>query len=115
MGDFLISARSLKRLLDSGVPPLLLDVRNAAAVTASGLAVPGALWRDPALVADWGREPARGRTVILYCVHGHEVSRRVGAALRAQGLDARILEGGFEGWRAAGGAVVPVPEAETAR
>ena len=42
------------------------------------------------------------RPVIVYCVHGHEVSRSVALQLRAAGLDARFLRDGIEGWQAAG-------------
>jgi Fe-Mn family superoxide dismutase len=45
-------------------------------------------------------------------VHGHEVSRSVRDALRRRGVMARIVEGGIEGWRAAGGPVVAMREGD---
>jgi Fe-Mn family superoxide dismutase len=40
--------------------------------------------------------------VVVYCVHGHEVSRATALRLRAAGLDARFLRGGIAAWEAAG-------------
>lgn len=45
--------------------------------------------------------------MVAYCVHGHEVSRGVVDRLRALGLEAALLEGGIETWKAAGGPVTP--------
>ena len=35
--------------------------------------------------------------VVTYCVYGHHVSQEAAAVLRAAGLNARALAGGFEG------------------
>ena len=45
--------------------------------------------------------------MVVYCVHGHEVSQQAAQTLMAQGLDARMLAGGLAGWREQGGDVVP--------
>jgi rhodanese-related sulfurtransferase len=45
--------------------------------------------------------------VLVYCVHGHEVSQTAAALLRAAGFDARHLQGGFEGWAAQGRPISP--------
>ncbi len=37
------------------------------------------------------------REVVVYCVHGHEVSQQAAATLRQASWNARFLEGGFEG------------------
>src|ERR687891_617863 len=42
---------------------------------------------------------------IVYCVHGREVSQGAAAVLSEAGVAARYLEGGLEGWNAAGGAL----------
>ena len=112
MGDFSISVAGLANLLDSNQPPLLFDVRKPQAYMDSGWTLPSACWRDPAGVDQWAREIPEGSLVVVYCVHGHEVSQGVGTALRKRGCDARVLEGGFEAWCAARGAAVPAPEAE---
>ena len=44
--------------------------------------------------------------MVVYCVHGHNVSQGAAAALRARGVYARVLAGGIEGWRDAGGVLM---------
>lgn len=39
---------------------------------------------------------------MFFCVHGHEVSQGITAALCAMGKDAKYLEGGFSEWQKAG-------------
>jgi hypothetical protein len=58
----------------------------------------GALRRDPTTVDEWQGGLASERPVVVYCVHGHEVSQGIAAALAQAGLDARYLEGGIAGW-----------------
>lgn len=83
---------------------LVLDVRKEPAFRASGSMIPAASWRHPFEVDSWadGIEGA----VVVYCVHGHEVSHGVAAYLRARGIDARYLEGGFEAYVESGGDTV---------
>lgn len=93
---------ALAALMRSDHPPLIVDVRRAPAFVADPRRLLGALRRDPAAVADWMGDLPTGRRIVVYCVHGHEVSRGVRDRLRAAGHDAVILAGGFEGWVAAG-------------
>jgi hypothetical protein len=53
-------------------------------------------------VERWGGDLPRGRPVVVYCVHGHEVSQGAAAALAAIGVEARYLEGGIAAWRESG-------------
>jgi rhodanese-related sulfurtransferase len=78
--------------------PSLFDVRRTASFEADDTVIVGALRRDPEQVAAWERDLSRQRSVVVYCVHGHEVSQRVAASLRAHDIDARYLEGGITGW-----------------
>ena len=80
----------------------LLDVRRAGVFEAASQMLPTAHWRDPSLVGDWGRSLDPAREVVVYCVYGHEVGRSTALRLRAQGLKARFLRGGFDGWQSAG-------------
>jgi hypothetical protein len=41
----------------------------------------------------------RARSVVVYCMHGHEVSQAVAKALGEHGIAARYLEGGIEAWK----------------
>ena len=87
----------------------LLDVRRAQARAADGSDIPDARWLDPALWLDWKNEIGNQRPVVVYCAHGHEISQGLCAKLRAMAVDARHLEGGISGWKAAGQPVVPCP------
>ena len=87
---------------------ILVDVRRSGVFAEATEAVRGARWRDPAKVAEWAAEFPKDRKVIVYCVYGHEVGRATAMRLRAAGMDARFLQGGFEGWKAAGRPVQPV-------
>lgn len=91
-------------------PPLLIDVRRRAAFqTAEHMAAP-ALRRDPESVTAWANSLPAASTVVVYCVHGHEVSQAAAKALRDRGLTAYYLEGGLEeGWKANGGELVRKP------
>ena len=81
---------------------LLIDVRRAPAYERAATLIPGARWHDPAHLQAWIDTLPTDRPVVVYCVHGHEVSRGAALRLRAAGVDARFLRGGIEGWQAAG-------------
>jgi Fe-Mn family superoxide dismutase len=85
----------------------LLDVRRAGMFDKTETMIPGATWRDPAAVATWARDVPRDQEVVVYCVYGHEVGRATALRLRAQGVRARFLRGGIDGWQAAGRPVDP--------
>ena len=81
---------------------LLLDVRRAGVFDAAATMIPGARWCDPAAVARWAIELPSDRDVVVYCVYGHEVGRSTAMRLCAAGVKARYLQGGIDGWQAAG-------------
>jgi superoxide dismutase, Fe-Mn family len=83
----------------------VFDVRRAAVFDAAPTLIPGAHWRDPAAVGTWAAELPADREVVVYCVYGHEVGRATALRLRAQGVNARYLQGGIDGWLAAGRSV----------
>jgi len=83
-----VTAAELRERLRGENPPLVVDVRKNPAFLAAPDMIRGALRRDPEKL---GVLP--GDYVVVYCVHGHEVSQ--GAA---KALGARYLEGGIEHW-----------------
>ncbi len=80
---------------------LVLDVRRAGMFKQAPTLILGADWRDPVAVADWASTIPAGREVVVYCVYGHEVGRSTALRLRSQGVSARYLRGGIDGWQAA--------------
>lgn len=101
--------------MDRGIKPealkneltgkLILDVRRAADREAAPAQLPGAQWKNPEQLAEWADSLPRDQDIVLYCARGGSVSNSVVNALQAKGLKARFIEGGLEGWKAAGGAV----------
>ena len=63
------------------------------------LAQSGAMPRRP---TQWMAEFDLARPIVAACKAGHEMSQSTVAQLRADGIDARVLEGGYEGWTKAG-------------
>lgn len=105
-----ISAASLRKSLSSDRPPLVIDVRKAERFREAPDLIRGALRRDPLHVADWGKTLPRNAEVVVYCVHGHEVSQGAATA-----LGAHYLEGGIEAWRADGGELFGKPKGASSR
>lgn len=87
---------------DAALTPHCIDVRRASVFEAAPSTLPRARWRDPAAIATWAAELPADEGVVVYCVHGHDVSRAAALRLRAAGIPARFLQGGLEGWVAAG-------------
>jgi rhodanese-related sulfurtransferase len=85
--------------------PLIIDVRRNPAFIASGSVIAGCLRRDPDALGSWSGTLPIGRDVVVYCVHGHEVSQQAASGLRAVGHGASFLIGGFQAWVDAGGAL----------
>jgi rhodanese-related sulfurtransferase len=95
----------LRALIADRARIALFDVRRRPVFEAEPGLIPGAVWRDPEQVARWAQELSPNRCAVVYCAHGHEVSRGVADRLRALGFDAALLVGGIEAWKAPGGPV----------
>lgn len=91
-----ISPEQFTAALGRADAPLVLDVRRAERFAESPVILPRARHCLPEAVARFAASnpPA---AVVVYCVHGHEVSHEAAAQLRAAGWDARVLAGGIEG------------------
>jgi rhodanese-related sulfurtransferase len=114
--DASITASELKSALVGSEPPLLIDVRRTPAFRAAPDMAAGALRHDPAAVASWAKELPRASSVVVYCMHGHEVSQNAAKALRELGIAARYLEGGLdEGWKAGSGELMGKPKEGSTR
>lgn len=104
-----IAPSDLRDLIAQGAPMALLDVRRADDRAKEPAAIPGADWRDPLAIDLWSSDLDPNLEIVLYCVRGGSVSNSVLDSLRAKGLKARYIEGGLEGWKAAGGATETRP------
>jgi rhodanese-related sulfurtransferase len=108
--DASINAATLKQSIRSSEPPLVIDVRRTERFRESPYLVKGALRRDPEKVLEWKKSLPPAASVVVYCVHGHEVSQGV-----AKALQAKYLEGGLEHWKEQGGEVAAKPKGASTR
>ncbi len=108
--DASVTAAELKQSLARPSPPILIDVRRNERFRESPCVIRGALHRDPAAVDSWKSTLPAAASVVVYCVHGHEVSQGV-----AKALGARYLEGGIEHWKEGGGALSAKPAGAATR
>lgn len=112
--DASITASALQSLVATA-HPLVIDVRRSERFRESPEMLRGALRRDPEQVADWAGTLPRASSVVVYCVHGHEVSQGAAKALREAGIRARYLEGGIEHWKESGGDLAHKPTGGSTR
>ena len=103
--DRTIPPNELKKMRNSSIV-VILDVRRKSDLDASREKILGATWCDPDAMDEWLDKIPKHREVVLYCVRGGSVSNAVVDALQAKGVQARFIEGGIEGWKAAGGDTV---------
>jgi rhodanese-related sulfurtransferase len=103
--DAALSSSELQSAFRGDQPPLVIDVRPREEFRGAIDMVQGALWRDPERVLEWAGELPKASRVVVYCDRGGEVSQGVAQALRERGPSAQVLQGGIEGWKAAGGAL----------
>src|SRR5687767_13609272 len=75
-----LAPAALARSLASARPPLIIDVRRNERFFDSGHLIDGALHRDPSRVLEWKKALPAEAQVVVYCVHGHEVSQGVARA-----------------------------------
>ena len=97
-----IKPEGFKGIADSA---MVLDVRRKADIDASTDAIPDAFWKDPEHIDKWIGALPKNHDVVIYCVRGGGVSNSVVDRLQADGIKARFIEGGIEGYKAAGGKV----------
>lgn len=93
-----ISAENLAARLGRAGAPVLVDVRKTSAFDAARRVIAGALRIAPEDIDQGAAKLPRGREIVVYCVHGHEVSQAAARSLVAAGLDAAFLEGGIAHW-----------------
>jgi rhodanese-related sulfurtransferase len=106
MGDFFISTDDLRALVGGPFAPTILDVRKRDAFDRAAHVLPTARWRDHTQAETWADSLPSGASVVLYCVHGHQVSQAAAAVLRERGILAQVLRGGYDAWQGGGAPVV---------
>jgi rhodanese-related sulfurtransferase len=97
-GQVSISPQELYAAIGTASAPALIDVRRDDAFATDDRMLVAARRRPPEDVGKWAHDLPDDRPVVVYCMHGHEVSQQTAAAVRGAGIDARYLEGGLIGW-----------------
>jgi rhodanese-related sulfurtransferase len=100
-----ITTAQLTRLIGLPDAPAIIDVRDDEDYAADPRLLPCTLKRDWDKTASWIDvwNPAPGTRAVVICQKGLKLSEGVAALLRARGVVAEVLEGGFLAWREAGG------------
>ncbi|HEX8241698.1 MAG TPA: sulfurtransferase/chromate resistance protein [Allosphingosinicella sp.] len=91
-----ISPEKLARLIGTPACPAVVDVGSDP-----GLCIPGSVRRRAEDAGRWAAGLA-GRSAVVVCARGAQLSAGAAAWLRHEGVDAEILEGGIAAWRDAG-------------
>jgi rhodanese-related sulfurtransferase len=101
-----ISPDQLIPLIGTRDCPIVVDVRREPVFRSSATRIAGSIWRDHMAVRDWVSRLPANRQVVVYCLHGHNVSALAASLLAAEGASVCVLEGGIEAFAAAGGLLV---------
>src|SRR6201992_3752804 len=101
-----ISPDKLSRLIGTASAPTLIDVRTDEDFAADPRLIPGAVRHSHQDVQDWASSLA-GRSVVVLCGRGRNLSEGPAAWLRHDTVAAEILEGGQAAWNEAGLPTVP--------
>lgn len=88
----------------------LIDMRKPPARAASGETIERAVIRDPFTFDHDDPLTVADGPLIVFCVHGHEVSQFACALLLVHGRDACYVEGGYEALTAANAPLEDLPQ-----
>lgn len=99
-----ITAGELRRLMDEGREPVVVDVRSSTVRTADRRYIPGALQMDLSEVDRRAPALPRDRDVVFYCSCPNDASAAAAAKqlMKLGFTRVRPLQGGIEEWIAAG-------------
>ncbi len=105
-----ITPEELLAVIHTDKAPIVIDVRRRAAFEEAERMIATASWRDHITAGEWAGALPNGKAAVVYCVHGQQVSQAAVALLRARGIEAHYLAGGFDAWEVAGGTTLPREE-----
>lgn len=96
-----LSPEQLHQRIGSAAAPLIVDIRDEAALGVEPVMIVGAVRRPSEAIGSWRQELPEDRIVVVYGA-GPGDARNIVAALTADGVPGRTLEGGIAQWRALG-------------
>ena len=101
-----ISTEKLSRLIGTVNAPALIDVRIDEDFASDPRLIPGAIRRSHRDIQDWAGG-LTGKSAVVICQKGQELSEGTAAWLRHDKIAAEILEGGHVAWKEAQLPTVP--------
>ncbi len=102
-----ITAKQLMRLIGTPDVPLIIDVRIDEDFDADPRLIPTAFRHSHHEIAELIKRVA-GRKCVVICHKGLKLSHGTAALLRAAGVAAEVLKGGFEEWLSDGFPLLPI-------
>ena len=97
-----IGVEEVEKMMASGKPVQVIDVRPRAAFSRGQDIAEGIEWRDPELIQQWIGELSKADPVVVYCSYGFHVGCKTAIKLRDAGFDAKYMNSGHSGWKAIG-------------
>jgi len=101
-----ISHADLKKVLERSDGAVILDLRRNADYDKDTLTMPNSRRHDPDKIAEWSGALPKDKEILLFCAHGRSISEASVDYLTKNGYKARLVAGGFDSWKDAGGATV---------
>lgn len=102
-----ISHADTKKVLEQPGSALVLDLRRNDDYAKDTRTMPQARRFDPDKIAEWNSTLPKDKEILLFCAHGRSISNASVDFLTKNGYKARLVAGGFDSWKDAGGATVP--------
>jgi rhodanese-related sulfurtransferase len=102
LGAQSVSAAQLAKQLGGPSGPIICDVRRSGAYDGAERVIAGAMRLPPGASDAEFCSLSKALPIVVYCVHGHEVSQHVAARLVQLGFNAVYLAGGVSEWEALG-------------
>lgn len=105
--DRVISHADMKKALEQPGGAVVLDLRRNADYDKDTLTMPSSRRLDPDKIAEWSGTLPKDKEILLFCAHGRTISNTSVDYLTKNGYRARLIAGGFDSWKDAGGATAP--------
>ena len=102
-----ISHADMKKVLERADGAVILDLRRNADYDKDSVTMPTARRFDPDKIAEWSSGLPKDKEILLFCAHGRSLSEASLNHLTKNGYKARLVAGGFDSWKDAGGVTAP--------
>lgn len=102
-----ISHADMRNVLTQPGSAVVLDLRRNSDYDKDTLTMPTARRFDPDKITEWAGTLPKDKEILLFCAHGRSISNASVDYLTKNGYTARLVAGGFDGWKDAGGTTTP--------